>query len=474
MGVTAFLVIVASGIFVLAVYNINSVMDTVNKVISAVMPIFYGMAMAYILAPICTFFEKKCFRKIFFRRADKRAEKIRAINPNAEIPDATVPIKRRCRLLSVITTMLLTLLVLTGLAFMVIPQLVETVQTLVNNLPSYLDQINEWVSDFFINNPEVEEQVQIFTSNLTQTLQNFLTNSLLPQMTDIMSFLSTTVMDTIGVFMNLLMGFAISIYLLYNKELFAAQGKKTLYSLFKKTTSNRILRNLRHVHKAFGSFITSKLTDCLVIGLLVFITMTICSLPYAMLVSVIMCVANIIPYFGCFVGGIPCLLLMLVVDPIDALILLIIIFAVQLIDGNVISPLIIGENTGLSGFWVVFAMLVGQLLFGFIGLIVGIPLFAVLYSVFRLKISKRLENRELPTDTNVYRKIAYIDAETSEIITLLEVRECEEEERCEQERKLEEERRRNKKHRTLIKKILDDMEDSKKKKAEEEANGKKQ
>lgn len=453
MGITAFLVIVASGIFVLAVYNMQSVKGAVDTVIGALTPVWWGLALAYILAPVANFFEKKCFRKFFYWRETQKAKKANLPNPSFVPHDKKIRIKRKCRGISVAATMLLALILVAGLAWAVAPQLVETIQALINNLPTYVTEVSTWLSDLLEGYPEIQAPILDFLSNMTKTLQDFLTNSLLPQMTDIMGAVSTTVMDVIGVFLNMLMGFVLSIYLLYNKELFAAQAKKSLYCVFKKTTSNRILRNVRHVHKTFGGFITGKLLDCLIIGMLILVIMTLFGMPYAMLISVIMCVANIIPYFGCFIGGVPCVLLMLVVDPVQALILLIIICVVQFLDGNVISPLILGESTGLSGFWVVFALLVGQLFFGFIGLIIGIPLFAVIYSILKERISKKLTEKELPSDTNIYRDVAYLDGETGEIITLHQVRDKERLEKEERERQEDEERRKRRKHIPLVRRF---------------------
>ena len=442
-GITAFSVIVAGTVFFVAVDNFESVASAIGTVWNMLMPLVMGFVIAYVLSPIATFFEKSCFRRIAFAIDKRKKAKLLKENPAAIPEDNTLNIKKACRALSVATTILLAIILFVGLLFAVIPQLVETVQTLINNMPTYIQETNDWLTQFLENYPDVRNAVSEFFGNITTYFMDWLKTSILPQMTDIVGTVSSGLMSVIGAFLNVILGFIISIYFLYHKELFAAQIKKALYAFLKPKTTNTILRNMREINIKFGGFFTGKLIDSFIMGVMFFILMTIFNMPYTMLVSVLMAVFNIIPYFGPIIGAVPSALLILMEDPLACLYFVIMVVVLQQLDGNVISPKILGDTTGLSSFWVIFAILLGQSLFGFVGLIIGIPLFAVIYSFCKGKVTKRLEKKGLPSDSNVYRKVAFIDDETGEIQTMHELHEKQREEK----RRAEEEARLKKKKR---------------------------
>lgn len=448
-GITAFAVIVAGTMFFLALSNIESISGAVGSVANMLVPLVWGFIIAYVLTPVERFFEKDCFRKIFFGIDKKKKDKLLAENPAAVFEDNTLSIKKTCRALSVVVTMLLAVIIIVGLFSAVIPQLFETIQSLINNMPSYMNEMNAWLTNMLSDYPDISATVSEFFNNITSYLLEWLKTSILPQMTDIVGSLSTGIMSVVGTFLNIILGFIISIYFLYHKELFAAQIKKSLYAFLKPKTVNIILRNMREINIKFGGFFTGKLIDSFIIGVLFFILMTIFNMPYAMLCAVLMGVFNIIPYFGPIIGAVPSALLILMEDPISCLYFVIMVIVIQQLDGNVISPKILGDSTGLSSFWVIFAILLGQSLFGFIGLIIGIPLFAVIYSFCRGKIVKRLEKKGLPSDSNVYRKVAFIDDETGEIETMHELHE---KQRAEKLKAEEEARRKKKKFKSPFKK----------------------
>lgn len=442
-GITAFAVIVAGTVFLVALLNYESVASAVGAVWNMLMPLVMGFVIAYVLSPIATFFEKSCFRKIAFFIDKKKKERLFKSNPAAVPEDNMLSIKKACRALSVVATMLFAVILFVGLFFAVIPQLFETVQTLINNMPNYISESNAWLTDLLEDYPDISAAVSEFFNNITTYIMDWLKTSILPQMTDIVGTLSSGIMSVISVFLNVILGFIISIYFLYHKELFAAQIKKVLYAFLKPKTTNAILRNMREINIKFGGFFTGKLIDSFIVGVLFFILMTIFNMPYAMLVSVLMGVFNIIPYFGPIIGAVPSALLILMENPLACLYFIIMVVVIQQLDGNVISPKILGDSTGLSSFWVIFAILLGQSIFGFVGLIIGIPLFAVIYSFCKAKITKRLEKKGLPSDSNVYRKVAFIDAETGEIQTMHELHEKQREEkrRAEEEAKLKKRQR---------------------------------
>lgn len=431
-GVTAFCVIAASVLFAISISNFESVMTLFGSILGIFTPFIYGFAFAYLLSPIMNFFEKRCFRVLFTKISEKRSKN--KIITEQEQKNKEVSIKRTSRVLGVVATMLFATICLVGLVSAVLPQLVETITSIVNNSPAYLRQANNWISDLLKDYPQIEEFVSDFITNFTTYITDFLRTGLLPQVSDIVSNISSGIMNTIGTVLNIVIGYIMCIYLLNGKELFAAQGKKMLYSLLSVSGANLILRNIRHIHKTFGGFITGKMIDSLIIGMIFFVILTVFDFPYVVLISVILGVTNVIPYFGPFIGAIPSALLVLLIDPVKCFYFIIIVVIVQQFDGNVLGPLILGDNTGLSSFWVIFALLVGQSMFGFIGLIIGIPLFAVLYSIIKARISRRLEKKDMPSDTNVYRKIGYIDKDSGETITLEQLR-LEEEKTAAEKRK---------------------------------------
>lgn len=417
-GITAFAVIAACTILFIVLSNYEPIVGFFTSLLGILTPVAIAFIIAYLLAPLCSFFEKSCFRKLFFK-IDRGVQHHKSLkNPDYHRKNNCSKIRRLARGIAVFATLILALLICTALIWAVLPQLVVTIQTLISNLPSYIDEGNKLASSLLEDYPDIRSVVTEFINNIYTNLTDWLANSLLPQVTNIVDTVSNGVMGIVSAFLNVLIGFVISIYFLYNKELFAAQLKKILYGFFSIKSTNRFLRNVRHIHKVFGSFITGKLIDSLIIGLLFFIVLTIFNFPYALLVSIIMGICNIIPYFGPFIGAAPSTLLILLENPLYALYFIIIVVVIQQLDGNVIAPKIIGDSTGLSSFWVIFALLLGQGIFGFWGLIIGIPLFAVIYSFTKERVKKRLESRGLPTESKDYEKIGYINAETHNIISV--------------------------------------------------------
>ena len=206
-----------------------------------------------------------------------------------------------------------------------------------------------------------------------------------------------------------MIGFIISIYVLGSKEKFAGQAKKIAYALFDRKTGNHVISGCRFVHNTFIGFIGGKIVDSIIIGIICFICTTIIGTPYAILVSVIVGVTNIIPFFGPWIGGVPSALLVLMVDPMQALYFVILILVIQQFDGNILGPKILGDSTGLSGFWVIFSITIFGGLFGVLGMIAGIPIFAVFYAGVKLLVDKLLTKKNLPTSIQQYMTVGHID-----------------------------------------------------------------
>lgn len=420
-GITAFLVIVAStffiSIFVRDSEEPNIVISFFSKLFYALTPVFYGFAFAYLLNPVETFFEKKVYMKIAHKRMVKNS-------PDHEYGnEAMIKTKKYSRVFGVICAMLTMLIVITGIIWIIVPQLITTIQGLVGNMQGYFNDARDWVNSQLAEYPEAQEWLNASLDNAFDAITKWLNDTIMPQMTDIIATFTGGLITVIQGFMNVFFGIVIAVYFLYSKELFAAQLKKLLYSICTPRYGNAVVRNLREIHKTFGGFLSGKIIDSLIIMILFFIILTVFNFPYAALCSVLMGIFNIIPVFGPIIGAVPCALLVLLEDPLYFIYFIIVVIVVQQLDGNVIGPMVLGESTGLSSFWIIFALLAGQSIFGFLGLIIGIPLFAVIYSIVRSRVGRKLESKGLPKDSNVYRKVAYVDEDTGELITIYEMNE---------------------------------------------------
>lgn len=414
-GITAFAVIVAAEIFRGLLSGDIPVGSFISKLSGVISPLVYGFAIAYLLNPVENFFEKSVYMKLAHKRMVKN-------NPDHSYGnEGILRSKKKARAFGVVMAMATMLAVITGVIIIILPQLFTTVQKLVSNMPGYADDISAWINKQLASYPDIQNWLNSLLENAWDTLTAWLNDTIVPKMSEIITSFTGGVMAVIQVITNLFIGMIIAIYLLYSKELFAAQLKKILYSIFSPRYGNAVIKNMREVHRTFGSFLSGKIIDSLIIMGIFFVVLTAFNFPYAVLCSVIVGIFNIIPMFGPIIGAVPCALLILLEDPLYCLYFIIVTIIIQQLDGNVIGPLVLGESTGLSGFWIIFALLLGQSIFGFMGLIIGIPLFAVIYSIVRAKVGGRLESKGLPSDSNVYRKVAYLDEESGELITLYEM-----------------------------------------------------
>ena len=225
---------------------------------------------------------------------------------------------------------------------------------------------------------------------------------MLPQTKEILGSLTSGIFAVLRVTMNLVIGFIVAAYVLAEKEHFFGQGRKIVFALFSEKAGKSIIEKSRKCNEIFGGFVIGKIIDSLIIGVLTFILLSIFNMPYTMLVSIIVCVTNVIPFFGPFIGAIPSFFLILLIDPIKALWFLLIIFLIQQLDGNIIGPKILGNSTGLSAFWVMFAILIAGGLFGFAGMLFGVPVFAIIYYLLSEWIRGKLKKKNLPLETENY------------------------------------------------------------------------
>ena len=396
IGVTAFCVIAASLLFYFGIFHTASITKGLKAIYNILTPIVYAAAISYVLWPLIRFMEKSIIYRICEKKNWKPSEKVR----------------HGIRMICVIVTLLLFFFGIYGLLSMLIPELINSITNIIDNLPRYINNIEKWLTNLLKNYPELEENSSMIFSTVTARAETWLTNDLLPKINLLVASFSTGFMGALVFLKNFLIGAMISIYLLYGKESYVAQGKRLLYCLFSTQTTNNIIRDLQYVDKTFGGFIIGKVLDSLIIGILCYIGTTILNLPYALLVSVIVGVTNVIPFFGPYIGAVPSAVLILLVNPIQCIYFVIFILLLQQFDGNFLGPKILGGSTGLSSFMVIVAILVGGGLFGIFGMFVGVPACAIICTVIRNGIQSRLEKKKMPLDLESYRDIDHLDAKT--------------------------------------------------------------
>lgn len=388
-GFTAFIVIIACMTFEYVIYNSINLKSNIIKILKICTPITNGLILAYLLTPIVNFYEKKLlypfFDKIKYDIGNKKSQLIRAI--------------------SLTLTLFSTFLLIYIFILIVIPKLYESIENITIQFPTYANNIIGWLDTVFAENEDLDEVATQLWLNYSEHINSWFNNTLLPAANDIIKTLSLSLLGFLQAAWNLLLGLIISIYIMSKKEVYVAQCKKVIYafsSTIKKADER--LDDLRFVNKTFGGFISGKLLDSLIIGIICFICTSIIGTPYAVLISVIIGITNIIPFFGPYLGAIPASILILMVDPLQCVYFVIFILILQQVDGNIIGPRILGDSTGLSGFWVIFSITLFGGILGISGMIIGVPTFAVIYSFIRRKVNMNLEKKGLPVDVNVFKQ----------------------------------------------------------------------
>ena len=392
-GITDFLVIAAGILFYYILFHGASLSSGLSSFIGISMPIIDGFVLAYLMTPVLNKIEKCIIKPLYMK---------------AKLP-MTPKNKRRMRGLSILVTIVLILVVLYEFFGLIIPEVVRSIQSIIFQFPIYVNNLSNWAMGLMRNNPDLEEVVNSLIDQYSSKILDYVNSNLLPHINGVIKTLSSSVLGVFKAMWNLVIGFIISIYVLGSKEKFAGQAKKIAYALFDRKAGNEVISNFRFIHSTFIGFIGGKIVDSIIIGVICFICTTIIGTPYAILVSVIIGVTNVIPFFGPWIGGVPSALLVLMVDPIQALYFVILIMVIQQFDGNILGPKILGDSTGLSGFWVIFAITIFGGLFGVLGMVVGVPIFAVFYAAVKASVNRMLHKKNLPTDLGPYLTVGQID-----------------------------------------------------------------
>mgnify|MGYP004452855507 FL=1 len=396
IGLTAFIVIIASISVFFLIYRYTGLTELWNKLSNILQPITIGLILAYLLNPIVKFEEKYLLPVLEKNiKNQKKAGKL-------------------SRGISIFGALIFVGLILSILLKMVIPELYRSIERMIVDLPKQVNGFIDWASTHVDENSKVADKLEQMLKQGTKFFENWAKTEFLPQTKNILTSLTTGVINVVKVLFNIIIGIIISIYVLMSKESFIGQSKKLIYAIFPPKKANVIVHTVHKSNEIFGGFISGKILDSVIIGILCFVGLSILKMPYTLLVSVIVGVTNVIPFFGPYLGAVPSTILITLANPLSGLYFLIFILVLQQLDGNIIGPKILGDSTGLTSFWVVFAILVGGGLFGVPGMIIGVPVFAVIYYIIRNIVNYVLEKKKLPKETGAYIQVRRLNIEKHE------------------------------------------------------------
>ncbi len=363
-----------------ALLNLSGLAAGLKGILDSLRAIVLGCVMAYLLYPLTRFAEQF----LLYHKVTPQAARVLSTTFS--------------------TCVLLALIVL--FAYFIIPQLVFNVPPLIQSLPSMVTDFSRQVSEYLAAHGQSTEIITSFSDKIATAFNQWLQADPLSALMDLAGRVATAARGVL----NFIIGIIVMVYLLMSRDQFIGQGKKLLFALCKKrATCDVILKHLRAINQIFSGFVSGKLLDSLIIGIICGICLSLLQMPYAMLISIIVGITNIIPVFGPFFGAIPSAFILLLTDPGKCLIFILFIIILQQVDGNIIGPKILGDSTGLSAFWVLFSLLLFNHLMGFWGMLLGVPLFASFYYLLREFVNSRLRQRDLPVRTKDYIHVAGIE-----------------------------------------------------------------
>lgn len=384
-GITAFSVLAAVSLVYVLVNNFYAVKQNLAVFLQILMPIIYGAVLAYLMSPVYNLVVKILGKVNYFFLGEKASQRFLGF-------------------FGTVASILFLFFLTSGLVSMLIPELTKSVLSLYFSLP---DTINRSYNNLAVIlekfpdlRPYAEKAYEEISSFFTGKPDN--TQAIFAHLQNLATFFTNGIWSTLTIVKNILIGLIVMVYLLNMKDLLRRQFRKLLFALFSQKKAKGIIEEMQYVHRVFGGFILGKIIDSIIIGILTFFVLSLMKMPYTLLVSVIVGVTNVIPFFGPFIGAIPCFILILLTSPIQSLYFAIAILIIQQIDGNIIGPKVLGDSTGLSSFWVLFSILLFGGLFGFVGMIIAVPFWAVIMNALRRYMDRRLQKKNLPISSSEY------------------------------------------------------------------------
>ena len=399
-GLTFFLTFLCCIISIYIVFyhdQFKSSIKHINKILS---PVYVGFIIAYLYTPLLNMLEKKVMYPIY--------KKIKFIREDNKMPLA--------RATSIIVIIIFTILLVYAVVQITIKQVLPSLKNIVSNINIYLNNITVWSEKFLEDNPALKAFVMDDLNSFSDDISKWVTENFKILTSNLLKSVSQSFLVFLKKLWNFIIGFIISIYVLWSKERHVGRCKKIIYATFSRETANALVEAFRYTHRTFIGFFFGKIVDSIIVGLLCFIGCTLMQIPYAILISIIVGVTNIIPFFGPYFGAIPSTILIFSFDPLHpgkALAFIIFILALQQFDGNVLGPRILSTSTGLTGFWIIFSITLFGGLFGIVGMVIGVPVFAVIYAGLRQFGRNRLKKKGFPYRTSDYINVGTINEDGS-------------------------------------------------------------
>lgn len=370
--------------------NLNSLSGLVGDFVGIISSVLFGLVFAYMMNPIMVVVEKQLYRLMSRRNVTERAA------------------RKWSRGIGIAVSLIVLILAVYALVMLIVPQLVESLQKLLApaNLDNYKNKIDGWISKI-VAGSRFEDAYQANSDRIFENVQKWLTNFLLNESTLLDA--AQWAVSAVTLVVNALIGIVVAIYVLAYKDTFRAQSKKLVVALFKKERANRIIGLAQESNKLFTGFLVGKLIDSIIVGIICYVGMIIMGMPYTALISVIIGITNMIPFFGPLIGMVPSTLIILVEDPMTAFYFLIFVLVLQQVDGNIIGPRILGETVGISDFWILVSITVFGGLFGLAGMILGVPVFGVIYMLISNAVNGALAKKHQPQETKLYQEINRVE-----------------------------------------------------------------
>lgn len=398
LGLTIFLTVAACILFFFVIFRMENILNYIGKILKAGEPIIIGLMLAYLLMPVKNFVEKPTYK--WLKKRGVKEEKS----------------KKLARGIGIAGTIAFLLVFIAVFIAILGPALTNSVRALAETMPKYLDSFIEWLQESKVGDSTFAYYVAETITTAASAVEDWIVNSVLPEAQRYIAQITSGVLSVVKALLNFIIGIIVMVYVMAIQETLLGQTKKIIYAIFPAQKGNKIIETFRKSNQIFGGFITGKIIDSAIIGVICYIGCLILHIPSALLVAVIVGVTNVIPVFGPFIGAIPSVLIVLIQSPIHGLYLAIFILILQQVDGNIIGPKILGDTTGLSSFWVMFSILIAGGLFGFFGMLLGVPIFAVIYYLCQQGLKYRMEKKGLSNRTEDYVDVIAIDATNKTMI----------------------------------------------------------
>ena len=399
-GITAVSVIVIALVISLIFSKLGIIASALKTIASTVSSVLYGVVMAFLMAPV-------------YDRISAWVE---------EILSSFFPKWKKsgkwAKFIATLACLIILIFVIFALIMMIIPELVNSITNVIGYAPDGMSNLENWLKDILNKNPDLEKLVIGNYQDISERVSDIATTNVLPNVNTYIKNLSSGVINALGVVVNIIIGMMVMMYLLNMKTTLSSQAKKIVYSLAGVKIGNEIVTEARYIKNMFEKFIVGKIIDSIIIGIINYFFMMIIHMPYALLISVVVGVTNVIPFFGPFIGAIPSIVLLLLVSPFTALQFAVWILVLQQVDGNIIGPKILGQTTGLPSFWVLFSILLFGGLFGIVGMIIAVPTWAIIYRTISRVSEHFLRKKGLEPDSGSYVNLDYIDEESKKYIKL--------------------------------------------------------